>query len=377
MKFSLSIIALFFICSIHSTTIQHGIYYKHIVLQKPLLSIHAVCIDISHARIIIEPSQNKINGSETVTDIAKRTNAIVALNGGFFDFCISNPFLYYVAQIINLELCRNWYPLYPVFCLKIKNKWLSLSHKDAGIIGWKEDMSTVCADITKTVWSLDIAEKKFPIKALNKPHVSDAALYTYSFGKFTPKRRKKHIEIIIDNGCVKNILYGRGKTIIPEHGFVYALEANSQIIKTIKIGQTVIIKQEYSNMMCDWNNMDYLLASTPLLIKDGKIIDAVLHGRADFFTHFHPRSAVGVREDGKWILVVVEGRNKESRGVTLLELAQCMYAFGCKNALNLDGGGSSAMVIKQKLINNPSGSSFGIVREERAVANALLVMPRI
>ena len=70
-----------------------------------------------------------------------------------------------------------------------------------------------------------------------------------------------------------------------------------------------------------------------------------------------PRSAVGYTKDQELILIVVDGRQAISRGVYLEELAIIMHDLGCVEALNLDGGGSSALLVKNELMNRPSGRS--------------------
>jgi hypothetical protein len=88
----------------------------------------------------------------------------------------------------------------------------------------------------------------------------------------------------------------------------------------------------------------------------------------------HPRTAVGLDADGRKLLIlVVDGRSAVSRGYTMVELADIMTALGAENAINLDGGGSSAMYSRTAsgamgLVNEPSdgnerlvANSFGIV----------------
>jgi len=84
-----------------------------------------------------------------------------------------------------------------------------------------------------------------------------------------------------------------------------------------------------------------------------------------------PRTAVGYTPDGKAILMVVDGRQGSvSVGVSLIELAEIMVALGAREAINLDGGGSSQMVIGNSLVNRPSGSTI-----QRSVATFLAVVP--
>ncbi|MFQ5602407.1 MAG: phosphodiester glycosidase family protein [bacterium] len=80
----------------------------------------------------------------------------------------------------------------------------------------------------------------------------------------------------------------------------------------------------------------------------------------------HPRTAAGKTAEGALILMVVDGRQAESRGVDLRELATLMKDAGAVEAINLDGGGSSTLVVNDKLINRPAG---GVL--EREVMSAL------
>ena len=82
-----------------------------------------------------------------------------------------------------------------------------------------------------------------------------------------------------------------------------------------------------------------------------------------------PRSAVGFKKNGDVILMVVDGRQVDSRGVYLKELAMLMAQFDCEEALNLDGGGSSALIINGKLVNKPIG-----LNTQREVMSCVAVM---
>ena len=97
----------------------------------------------------------------------------------------------------------------------------------------------------------------------------------------------------------------------------------------------------------------------PILIKDSKI--RVSTEEEVFFSSpvagVQPRSAVGYTNDNHLILIVIDGRQVNSRGVYLEELAIIMKNLGCVNALNLDGGGSSVLLVKEELMNRPYGSN--------------------
>ena len=107
-----------------------------------------------------------------------------------------------------------------------------------------------------------------------------------------------------------------------------------------------------------WDAANALHAG-PVLINDKNIMVTV--EEEVFFNTpvagVQPRSAIGYTDDNKIIMMVVDGRQQISRGVYLEELAILMDQFNCVEALNLDGGGSSAIVADDRLINKPSGRS--------------------
>ena len=107
-----------------------------------------------------------------------------------------------------------------------------------------------------------------------------------------------------------------------------------------------------------WDVYEALHAG-PILIKDSKIRVSV--EEEVFFNSpvagVQPRSAVGYTDDNYLILIVIDGRQVNSRGVYLEELAIIMKKLGCTNALNLDGGGSSVLLVDEILMNRPYGSN--------------------
>ena len=126
------------------------------------------------------------------------------------------------------------------------------------------------------------------------------------------------------------------------------------------------------NLVPDWleEGVVYAVGGGPRLVKDGKANVTSLQEqfKADVARGRAPRTAVGVTDDGKLLLVAVTGRQAYySIGVTLEELADIMIELGAKDAMNLDGGGSSTMVVRDFVMNTPSDG------RERKVADAILV----
>ena len=116
-----------------------------------------------------------------------------------------------------------------------------------------------------------------------------------------------------------------------------------------------------------------LVGGWPRLIVDGRSIADSVDRLEGTFRGFsltrHPRTAVGFSSDStKLYFVTVDGRSESSSGMSLAELATLLQSLGIYQGLNLDGGGSTTLVIRGKLVNHPSDSAG-----ERAVGNALLV----
>lgn len=114
-----------------------------------------------------------------------------------------------------------------------------------------------------------------------------------------------------------------------------------------------------------------ILGGYPALLRAGDWVgDLQQADRPAFSTQRHPRTAVGFDpERVRLWLVVVDGRQGGSEGMTLPELADLFRSLGVRDALNLDGGGSSVMVVRGETVNRPSDP-----QGERAVVNALVVL---
>ena len=121
-----------------------------------------------------------------------------------------------------------------------------------------------------------------------------------------------------------------------------------------------------------WDRAVQIVGAGPRLVENGRVhVTAgeeqfpgdIRYGRA-------PRSAVGVTSGGKIVFAVVDGRQSHSHGLTLTEFAELLVKFKVQNAINLDGGGSSALYVKNEIVNAPSDGS------ERAVGSALILQKR-
>jgi hypothetical protein len=121
-----------------------------------------------------------------------------------------------------------------------------------------------------------------------------------------------------------------------------------------------------------WGDVMDTVGGMPMLVTNG-VVTTPPASCNSYFCSQNPRTGIGVTATGKILLVVVDGRQRQSVGMTLNGFAHYMISLGARNAINLDGGGGSAMWIQGLgLVNHPSDYSG-----ERPVTNAVLVLPGV
>lgn len=144
----------------------------------------------------------------------------------------------------------------------------------------------------------------------------------------------------------------------------------------------VVIKKGKLNLKkwdgtANWENSlkekDVML-SGPMLVFDGRYekLDTTA------FTKLrHPRTAIGIKPNGNVILLTVDGRQENSAGMSLHELAKTLFWLGCNKAINLDGGGSTTLWVAGQpdngVINFPSDNKKWDHEGERKVANVVIL----
>ena len=180
----------------------------------------------------------------------------------------------------------------------------------------------------------------------------------------------------IENGIITN--YSDGSLTIPQNGFIISgpkskLEPffNAQIkdenqpflsnlIEPRKI--TIEINQEKK-----WEDAKHIIGGGPYLIKNGEIYVDTQEQKLSAITGKNPRTAIGYTNNEEFIMITIDGREQSSVGMTLQETAKLMKDFGCTWAMNLDGGGSSVMLVKNEIANNPN------VKGGIPISNALII----
>jgi hypothetical protein len=163
----------------------------------------------------------------------------------------------------------------------------------------------------------------------------------------------------------------------PEIVWPFAIDSTSSIFQ---VKDPIELKKDQKlkpNTTSSWYPSQ-AIGGGPMLIKEGKIRDG---SRDEGFgaSHLlrHPRTAIGYIDEYTLLMMVVDGRQQTSAGVTIVELAQIMLEAGCYEAVNLDGGGSSAMIAADEVVNVPVDIPNGNRHSLRRNASALIVTEEI
>lgn len=148
---------------------------------------------------------------------------------------------------------------------------------------------------------------------------------------------------------------------------------NEEIIETLKEGNKKIrVQKMFADQKLFYNNM---IGVGSRILEEGNVrtFEEIVDQNLDFSKARAPRTSFGFTEEGNVVLATVDGRQGNfSKGVDLRELGEVMKSYDCKTAYNLDGGGSTLMVVREnnelKIVNSYSDPN------PRAVYNALLIV---
>lgn len=156
--------------------------------------------------------------------------------------------------------------------------------------------------------------------------------------------------------------------VAPGQAIIVAQGTKMAALASLKPGMQIAVRLTTTGF--DWAKVENVVGAGPMLLKGGMpAVDAEAEGfPSSFFAARHPRTAIGKTKDGDLWLVVVDGRQPGvSMGASLAEMASLMQHLGCDEAVNLDGGGSSAINIFGLTLNRPSDG------KERPVANGVVL----
>lgn len=353
-------------------TFQNGIEYAEMKrgTESEPIKINLLRLDLTKVRLDVVHALDAAIGLETTSSTATRHGAAAAINAGFF------------------RLDKSIFAGDAASVLKIDGKILSESfaNRIALLIENAANQTNVSINKINLSGTFVTGKQSFQQVGINRQNANDdLVIYTPEFHRSTLTNANV-LEIVVRKNKIVQIRDGKGSSLIPPDGFVVTASGKKRenLLGSAKIGKTA--EFQFSNVdfgegltsnpirgLAPFAASEDIIGGVPELIRNGKIEITWEQEKSSksFVETRHPRTAVAKLKDGKFLMLTVDGRQAESVGMNLNELAALLLELGATDAMNLDGGGSTTMFLGGKVVNKPSDKEG-----ERRVSDAILVTPR-
>ena len=334
------------------------------------LKVSVVEMDLTNPYIVMETclGANKAVGSETPVNMALRNTragheVVGAVNGDFFMTSPSNE--------VGLPLSGQ-----------VRNDELVLSSHNRACLVLDNDNRPYIDRLTFT-GRVTSGATSFALNLVNRMRyayeniaANQSILFTRSYGPVTYDGSSDGKMVLlrpsgdpfhwnangVEQCVIEDIFDARGSTTIPDGKAILWLKGSyANYAASLSVGDEMSIsfRLTLNNEPGDVNIHQLIGGSNHIIMQNGVF-------REDWAER-HPRTAIGFNADStRLYFVVVDGRHLTSVGVTLLEMKGIFDALGAVNAVNLDGGGSSCILVNDEVMNHPSDGPV------RAVGNGCL-----
>lgn len=329
----------------YTQTVSPGLNYTRYVRMdgRGMLTSYVLEADRNRFDVRLALAGGSISaGRAAVKSIARANNAVAAVNGGYFG--------------LDGALIGN---------TRMEGQTAGVTYYKRTSLGFMPDGTLKLAP-SEYYGEVSVRGNKVFLSGVNCERGENTTiLYNSLFGSYT-RTNAYGTEYVIKDGRVMAV--NQGNSFIPSDSQVISVHGTAQAAFVgIKPGDRITIGESFGSELDAAEN---IIGAGPELLHNGVVnVTAgaeqfpgdIARGRA-------PRTALGIKADGKILLLVVDGRQSHSIGATLGETAQLLQRFGAVNGFNLDGGGSSELVLQNQIMNSPSDG------RERAVASAIVVV---
>lgn len=325
--------------------------------------IHVVTADTTdpNVRIGTVVSNDSVvdPGNETLSSMAHRTGAVAGINGGYFKMHASGQAV--DGEIVDGEIWKSPTP-------NLEGTVAVLDHGSV-VYGAQNFNGTVTAgEATRSLTSINtLADATGDRLTMITPRLG-AVAETWMEGPHVVA-----VGMSSDGGKTIQISKISTETSLDDgHYGLVGGDADSAsgrwILDHVEEGMTITTSHEISPN----NNIQQLIQGSGLMLKNGEVYDDPTEKMP---SGLHPETAVGSTPDGRLVMVVIDGqRNAETAlGVNWTHVASYLRSIGVSDAILLDGGGSSEMVVREpgdaeaSIVNSPSDLA------ERPIANGLFI----
>ncbi len=363
-----------------SRLIRPGVVHRTVIDKSGPWKINIVEIDIRRPDLAVETARafDGYFGRETTSSIGARKSdssrsVVAALNGDYFNPAtgeVQNNQItagIFVKAFASPGIRKEFVDIpNSQFAMTVEGKPLIDQFTFDGSVLWPDHSSTPLAGV-------NVAPRKAGLIVFNRYRGDTAPPDQEEAGTaelpLTVARQAGDTSFCYPDGPVS---YSSGSAI-PSLGFVLAAYGESSGLMKRKLPQadTVVV---VLSVKPRWGRIRDLIGGWPRIVRDGRSIFRTPgfpeNPEASVFAKRHPRSGVGFSRDSTTLyFITVDGRQESSIGMSLPEFADLMVSLGVAQGLNLDGGGSTTLVIDGSVVNSPSDPTG-----ERPVGNCLLLL---
>jgi len=362
----------------HGVEVEQGVEWTTIVRDRPAERINVLTVEPGRVRGVL--SNDRIARRERVSSMAERVGALAGVNGGFFApsgdpvgvLAIDGELL---SEPVDGRSALLLPPSAPPLIAPVRYRGrISVNGRSREIDGIDRTRGLIpaCGGRGGDVPTIR------PNALLTCSDSSELVLLSPRYGARPPV--EGGVEAIVSEGVVTRVR-PPGVGAVPRKGVL--LTGTGDAARFLRNAVLPRSRADIRlNLLVGGKRVDLtglaVVGGGPRILRAGRVaVAAKAEGFAPVPSFFHsfvagrqPRTLAGVRADGTLLLVTVDGRAPGwSAGMTLPEAARLMRSLGARDALNLDGGGSSTMTVRGEVVNRPSD------RVERAVSDGLFVMP--
>ena len=275
-----------------------------------------------------------------LSEMARTAKVRAAINAGFFSV-------------------TGWNRGLPIGTLRIRGSLVNPPYQGRTCLGWNKDNEAAFGEVS---WSGSIPTDRgtLSLDAVNRFVKGDKlVLYTPHYGASTPSVTSVPAAEVVVRGGRSAGLRESGGPLEPGTWVLAGYGSNADLLRELfpaGMRTPVRVQSDLTGSGGEsWGEMENIVQAGPFLLSEGEVrVDA--EGFASSLVNLrHPRSIVGLTNDGRWIFMVIDGRNGlHASGATLAEAAELLSSMDMAYALNLDGGGSSELWLDGRLYNSPS-----------------------
>lgn len=357
----------------HKQTITSGATHisKEVLTSNGWQDINILQIDLGNDNIALKPIESQILGERNnILNLANQTGALAAVNSDFFDMSTKTPAF---GPSISEGSIKNAY------------------HNDYNTLGPKKYMGTLIVDdegqatmdyYSVKMWIEVDGEKAFDLSSYNKtpasirtPFVIDRSYYVSNEALINKYQAVGLYTVIVENSEVSYVSSLNEVVEIPKTGYAIMVSGDTmgKYIQYLQEGNEIELAQvvTLNNEIVDYiEDLQMGIGGGGLILKNGVAYQGESHKVSG--NQKEPRTVVAnTYNPNEILLITIDGRINNTLGANHQDLIQILQGLGVKDAMYLDGGGSTTMVARNEgettltIQNKPSGGSM------RNVANGI------